>query len=160
LQSVNAGFDPRNVLTAQVTLPRAEYPDTARQNAFLRQTIERIETLPGVKSVAATINLQLDNMWGMGYRVPGRENSPNQVADNAYVTPRYFQTMGIALLKGRDFSGLDTGATTQVVIINETLARKHFHGEDPLGQLLNTGVNREIIGVVADAKLRGLELDV
>jgi putative ABC transport system permease protein len=160
LQSVNAGFDPRNVLTAQVTLPRAEYPDTARQNAFLRQTIERLETLPGVKSVAATINLQLDNAWSIGYRVPGRENTPNQVADNAYVTPRYFRAMGIPMLKGRDFSDRDIAATAPVVIISESLARKHFHDEDPLGQRLHTaGVNCEIIGVVADVKARGLELD-
>ncbi len=160
LQSVNAGFDPRNVLTAQVTLPRAEYPDIARQNAFVRQTIERIETLPGVKSAAATINLQMDNTWGIGYQVPGRENTPNQVADNAYVTPRYFQTMGIPLVKGRDFSDRDIATTAPVVIISEALARKHFHDENPLGQRLKTaGVNREIIGVVANVKARGLELD-
>jgi putative ABC transport system permease protein len=160
VKGVNAGFDPRNVLTAQVTLPRAEYPDTARQNAFLRQTIERLETLPGVKSVAATVNLQLDNAWGIGYLVPGRENTPNQAADNAYVTPGYFRTLGIPMVKGRDFSDRDIAATAPVVIISESLARKHFHDEAPLGQRLYTaGVNCEIIAVVADVKARGLELD-
>jgi putative ABC transport system permease protein len=159
LQSVNAGFDPRNVLTAQVTLPRSQYPDTARQNAFVTQTLNRLETLPGAQSAAVTINPPLDNAWGMGYWVPGHDNTPNQVADNAYVTPRYFRTMGVSVLKGRDFSDSDTAATAAIVIINETLARRHFRDENPLGQILNTGVKREIVGVVADVKLRGLELE-
>jgi putative ABC transport system permease protein len=159
LQSVNAGFDPHNVLTMQVTLPNKQYTDTARQNAFVRQTLERLETLPGVKSVAATINLPIENTWGMGYRVPDHDNTPNQIADNVYITPGYFRTMGISVLKGRDFSDHDAVATSPVVIISESLARKHFHDENPLGQRLNTGVNREIIGVVADVKSRGLELE-
>ena len=159
LQSVNAGFDPHNVLTMQVTLPNKQYTDTARQNAFVRQTLERLETLPGVKSVAATINLPIENTWGMGYRVLDHDNTPNQIADNVYITPGYFRTMGISVLKGRDFSDHDAVATSPVVIISESLARKHFHDENPLGQRLNTGVNREIIGVVADVKSRGLELE-
>src|SRR5262245_1662491 len=159
LQGVNAGFDPHNVLTMQVTLPKKQYTDTARQNAFVRQTLERLETLPGVKSVAATINLPIENTWGMGYRVPDHDNTPNQIADNVYITPGYFRTMGISVLKGRDFSDHDTVATSPVVIISESLTRKHFHDENPLGQRLNTGVNREIIGVVADIKSRGLEVE-
>jgi putative ABC transport system permease protein len=159
LQGVNAGFDPHNVLTAQVTLPNTQYADTARQNAFVRQTLDRLETLPGVKSVAATINLPLDNAWGMGYWVPDHDNTPNQVADNAYVTPGYFRTMGIPMLKGRDFLDSDAATAAPVVIISESLARRHFRDENPLGQSLNTGVKREIIGVVTDVKLRGLDLE-
>src|SRR5262249_42458453 len=159
LQGVNAGFDPHNVLTMQVTLPNKQYTDTARQNAFVRQTLERLETLPGVKSAAVTINLPIENTWGMGYQVPDHDNTPNQLAENAYITPGYFRTMGVSVVKGRDFSDRDTVATSPVVIISESLARKHFHDENPLGQRLNTGVNREIIGVVADVKSRGLELE-
>jgi predicted permease len=95
----------------------------------------------------------------MGYRVPDHDNTPNQIAENAYITPGYFRTMGISMLKGRDFSDLDTGATSPVVIISESLARRHFHDENPLGKRLNTGVNREIIGVVVDVKSSGLELE-
>src|SRR5262249_13571600 len=159
LQSVNAGFDQHNVLTMQVTLPNKQYTDTAGQNAFVRQTLKRLETLPGVKSAAATINLPIDNTWEMGYWVPNHDNTPNQIAENAYITPGYFRTMGISVLKGRDFSDLDTAATAPVVIVSESLARRHFHDENPLGQRLNTGVNREVIGVVADVKSRGLELE-
>jgi predicted permease len=157
LQNVDAGFNPHKVLTMQVTLPNKQYPDTARQNSFVEQSLEKIEPLPGVKSAAATINLPLDNVWGLGYWVPGHDNNPNQFADNAYITPKYFLTMGISISKGRDFLARDTSASAPVVIISESLARRHFHDENPLGQRLNTGVNREIIGVVGDVKPNGLE---
>jgi predicted permease len=158
LQNVNPGFDPHNLLTMQVTLPKAQYPNTVQQNAFVQQTLQRIETLPGVQSVAATINLPLVGTWGMGYRVLGHDNSPNQIADNANITPNYFRTMGISMLKGRDFSDLDATNAPPVIIISEALARKHFPGENPLGQRINAGISREIVGVVADVKPRGLEL--
>jgi len=159
LQGVNAGFDPHNLLTMQVTLPKTRYPNTERQNAFVEQTLRRVEALPGVKSAAATINLPLVGTWGMGYKVIGHENTPLQVADNANITPGYFRTMGITILKGRDFSDRDAGGGPKVIIISEALARKHFHGEDPLGKRINAGAEREIVGVVGDVKPRGLELE-
>jgi putative ABC transport system permease protein len=159
LQNVNPGFDPHNVLTMQTTLPKAQYPDTVRQNAFVQQTLQRIETLPGVKSVAATINLPLVGTWGMGYGVIAHDNAPNQIADNANITPGYFRTMGIPVLQGRDFSDRDSTGAPPVIIISEALARKHFPNENPLGQRINAGANREIVGVVADVKPRGLELE-
>lgn len=159
LHNVNSGFDSRNVLTMEVTLPRIQYPKTTEQNAFVQQALRRIEGLPGVKSVAATINLPLAGTWGMGYNVPGHPNESNQVADNANVTPLYFQTMGIPLLQGRDFSDHDTSDTTPVIIINEAFARKHFPNENPLGQIINAGAKREVVGVVGNVKPRGLDLE-
>jgi putative ABC transport system permease protein len=159
LQSVNAGFDPHDLLTMQLTLPKTQYPDTERQNAFVQQTLRRIETLPGVKSAAATINLPLVGTWGMGYKVIGHDNAPMQVADNANVTPGYFRSMGIPVLRGRDFSDRDTGEGPKVIVISEALALKHFPGENPLGQRINAGGEREVVGVVADVKPRGLELE-
>jgi putative ABC transport system permease protein len=159
LQHVNAGFDARNVLTMEVTLPRIQYPKTAEQNAFVQQALQRIATLPGVQSAAVTINLPLVGTWGMGYSIPGRPNEPNQVADNANVTPRYFQTMGIPLLQGRDFSDYDTGETAPVIIVNEAFARKHFPNENPLGKIVSAGAKREIVGVVGNVKPRGLDVE-
>ena len=158
VRHVNAGFDSSNVLTMEVTLPRIQYPKTTEQNAFVRQALQRIEGLPGVKSAAATINLPLVGTWGMGYAVAGHENKPNQVADNANVTPKYFQTMGIPILRGRDFSDHDNETGQPVIIINEAFARKHFAGENPLGQVIDPG-KREVIAVVGDTKPRGLELE-
>jgi putative ABC transport system permease protein len=159
LQHVNPGFDPHQVLTMQLTMPKTQYPNTERQNAFVQQTLQRLETLPGVKSVAATINLPLAGTWGMGYQIPGHDNAPNQVADNANITPNYFQTMSIPILQGRDFSDRDTTDAPPVIIISEALARKHFLNENPLGQRINAGRSREIVGIVADVKPRGLELE-
>jgi len=157
VQSVNAGFDSHNVLTMEVTLPRIQYPKTAEQNAFVQQALQRIEALPGVKSAAATINLPLVGTWGMGYAVVGHDNKPNQIADNANVTPKYFQTMGIPVLQGRDFSAQDNETGQPVIIVNEAFARKHFPNENPLGQVIHAGTRREIVGVVGDTKPRGLE---
>lgn len=159
LRSVNTGFDPHNVLTLQTTLPRKQYTDTAQQSAFVQLALQRMKTLPGVKSVAATINLPLVGTWGMGYRVNGHDNAPNQTADNANITPDYFRTMGISVLQGRDFSDSDKTDGPAVVIISEAFARKHFLNENPLGQTINAGKTREIVGVVADVKPRGLELE-
>jgi putative ABC transport system permease protein len=159
LHGVNAGFDTRNLLTMQITLPNVQYPNTERQNDFVRQTLQRIEALPGVKSAAATINLPLVGTWGMKYVVPGHDYAPLQIADNANITPNYFRTMGVPILKGRDFSDRDTTDGPKVIIISEALARKHFPNEDPIGQRINAGGAREIVGVVGDVKPRGLELE-
>jgi predicted permease len=160
LQSVNPGFDPHNLLTMQVTLPKTRYPGTERQNAFVLQTLKRIATLPGVQSAAATVNLPLAGTWGMRYSIEGRDYAPMQIADNANVTPNYFRTMGTPILKGRDFSERDTTTSPPVVIISDALARKHFPNENPIGQRLIAGGIREIIGVAGDVRPRGLELEV
>jgi len=159
LQNVNAGFDSRNVLTMELTLPQIKYPKTSDQNAFVQQALQRIEVLPGVKSVAATINLPLVGTWGMGYDVEGHPNEPNQVADNANITPNYFRTMGIPIRQGRDFSEHDTTDGAPVIIINETFARKHFANENPIGQIVDAGQKRVVVGVVGDVKPRGLDVE-
>ncbi len=159
LQSVNAGFDARNILTMEVTLPQIKYPKTTEQNAFVQQAIQRIESLPGVRSVAATINPPLVGTWGMGYSVQGHPNAPNQIADNANVTPNYFRTMGIPVRQGREFSDADTTDSAPVIIINEAFARKHFPGENPIGQVINAGQKRVVVGVVGDVKPRGLDVE-
>jgi predicted permease len=140
-----------------VTLPKTQYPDTERQNAFVQETLRRVEALPGVKSAAATINLPLVGTWGMGYSVVGHDNAPLQIADNANVTPGYFRAMGIPVLRGRDFSDRDTADGPKVVVISEALARKHFPDENPLGQRINAGGEREVVGVVADVRTASLD---
>jgi putative ABC transport system permease protein len=159
VQNVKAGFDARNVLTMEVTLPRIQYPKTAEQSAFVEQALQRIQGLPGVKSAAATINLPLVGTWAMGYAVVGHQNQPKQVADNSNITPQYFQTMGIPVVQGRDFSSSDSEGSQPVIIINEAFARRHFANENPLGQVINAGQKRVVVGVVGDVKPRGLELE-
>lgn len=161
LQSVPPGFDPDHMLTMQLTLPKTQYADTEKQNEFVRQALQRIETLPGVKSATATINLPLVGTWSMGYAVEGHTNAPRQIADNASISLNYFQTMAIPILQGRDFSEFDTKNSTPVLIISEAFARKHFPDENPIGQQIRVGgAKREVIGVVGDVRPRGLEIDI
>jgi MacB-like periplasmic core domain len=151
LRSVDAGFDPHNVLTMQLTLPKTKYPSTETQNAFVQQALEQIRTLPEVESVAATIDVPLVGAWGVGYSVKGEGDVPGQTADWANVTPNYFRTMRIPLLKGRSFTEQHTGERPPVTVISAPLARKHFPNQDPIGSQISVNGEREIVGVVGEA---------
>ncbi|HVG21553.1 MAG TPA: ABC transporter permease, partial [Blastocatellia bacterium] len=165
LQGVDPGFDPRNLLTASVSLPRASYPESPQIVAFYSQLIDRIKALPGVQSVGAITNLPLaGGGTDSNFQVEGRPPSePDQrpVAWYDSVTPDYFRAMGMRRLKGRDFTERDNKDAPKVVIISEALARRHFPDEEPVGRRLQFGKDdfREIVGVAADVKQFGLETD-
>jgi putative ABC transport system permease protein len=161
LHRVDLGFSTQNILTMRVSLPDAKYPTTDSEIAFFEQILERIAALPGVGSAGVSMQLPLGVGFSVGknFRVEGRPapTSPAQipVVSCISVSPDYFGTMGIKL-RGRDFTKLDTAKAQQVVIVNETLARRFFPNEDPLGKTirLETGdtPRRTIVGVIADAK--------
>jgi putative ABC transport system permease protein len=166
LQRVDPGFNPRNVLTAIVTLPPAVYPERNQIAPFYGQLLERIRTLPGAQSAAAVSSLPLagfDN--DAGFVIEGRpEPQPDQrpVAWISSVSPDYFRTMGMRLVKGREFTERDNENAARVVIISEATARRHFPNEDPIGKRIGNGRPdgwREIVGVTADVKHFGLNQD-
>jgi len=166
LQRVDAGFNPRNVLTALVTLPPAVYPERNQIAPFYGQLLERVRTLPGAQSAAAVSSLPLagfDN--DAGFVIEGRpEPLPDQrpVAWISSVSPDYFRTMGMRLVKGREFTERDNESAARVVIISEATARRHFPNEDPTGKRIGNGRPdgwREIVGVTADVKHFGLNQD-
>jgi putative ABC transport system permease protein len=153
------------VLTFRIALPGSRYPQLdERVTAFYQQLVARLETLPGVTSVSAISPLPLSGQGaGIGFSIEGMTLAPNQPfpydSDLRTVTPGYFQTMGMTLIKGRDFTARDDLKSTPVAIINETLARQFFPDQDPLGKRINPSFSlggeplmREIIGVVRDAK--------
>jgi len=166
LQAVNPGFDPKNLLTMRVLLPHAKYPDDARQVAFFRQAVERIQALPGVRSATTISALPFSDIGSAtDFTIEGR---PAPAAGDAPVTDvrttdeNYFRTMNIPVLSGRAFTPQEAMEDRHVVIINETLARKYFPGEEPIGKRLvidmkDTNEPTEIIGVVGDAKYTRLE---
>ncbi|HEV8375393.1 MAG TPA: FtsX-like permease family protein, partial [Candidatus Polarisedimenticolia bacterium] len=168
LMKVDPGFDSDNVLTLGVSLPEKKYPDGARQAAFYRQALENLQALPGVQVAAAASMIPFgDSDMIFSMVVEGRPpDGPGQNASaNWYsVSPGYFQAMGIPLVKGRIFTEHDDAAAQRVMMINETLARRMFPGEDPIGQRLTLGIDskavREIVGIVKDVKHYGLESDV
>jgi putative ABC transport system permease protein len=165
LQRVDPGFDSHNVLTFRIDLPANRYSQQPQVTQFYQQLISRLEAAPGVKSASAISHLPLSSHRGMtGFAIEGIATPPDNAVpystDFRAVTPGYFKTMGIHLIKGRDFTPRDELRSTQVAIINESLARRYFPNQDPLGKRVMPGIGiderpwmmREIVGVVRDAK--------
>jgi putative ABC transport system permease protein len=163
LQQVNPGFDPKNVLTFRVSLPTSKYERNEQIESFYQRLSERMAALPGVTSASAVSVLPLSGQnSAVGFSIEGIPTDPNNAFPHeSYLRitrPGYFNTMGITLLQGRDFDARDTLQGNAVVIINETLARKHFPGQNPLGRRISPSfaiddrgtLAREIIGVVKD----------
>lgn len=161
LQAVDPGFDAERILTVHVTLPTAAYDDV-RKTAFFRDVTERLTRLPQVQSVAAT---NVSPFSGAGtanrFRLEAEAMSPEfHSAAWRAVTPAFFPALGIPLKRGRLFSDADTSAAPQVVIISESMARKFWPGQDPIGKRLlwgKSGSPKTIIGIVGD--LRDLAVD-
>ncbi len=168
LQNTNPGFTVETVLSAQLSLPSAEYPE-ARTVAFYEQLSEAIDSLPGVSAVGATNILPLSrNYDGRGFQIDERPMPPgeNPSAQARSVHPGFFDAMGIRLLRGRLFDIRDVADAPLVVVINEASAREFWPEGDAIGKRLtyNAGVpreeqqvagglgSREIIGIVSDTK--------
>jgi putative ABC transport system permease protein len=160
VQRAPLGFDPSNVFTLEFRLPQAKYRTPEDIARFFRQAIERVRAVPGVQSAALVRATPFSGNWGnTKYLVEGR-TPPKQGAEPLtryhIVTPDSFRTLRIPLLRGRDFTDRDDLAAPHVAIVNETLARTAFPGEDPIGKHLSSpDAGRQpltIIGVVGDAK--------
>jgi putative ABC transport system permease protein len=165
LQRVDPGFNPRGVLTAVVSLPSTVYPDP-QVKAFYPQLLERLRTMPGVQSAAVTSSLPLGGFDSdVSFVIEGRpQPQPGRYPVGWYssVSLDYFRTMGIRLRSGREFTDRDNENAPRVVIISETMARRYFPNEDPIGKRLGNGRPdgwREIIGVTADVRHFGLSQD-
>jgi putative ABC transport system permease protein len=169
LQQVDPGFRADGVLTARVTLPAARYADSRRSAAFFTDSVARIATQPGVQSAAGVSFLPLSGP-GIGtsfYRADQPTPPPGQLpaTEVSPVTPGFFRTMGIPQVRGRDLSPADTADAPLVAVVNETLIRRHFSGEDPLGKRLQVSIGPragmlvEIVGVVGDIKTSALDAD-
>ena len=165
LQEVSPGFNADRVLTMQLTLSRPDYSEDRQRAALLQQVLARIEAQPGVTSASATSTIPLGGgevsrsfvVGGQPLPEPGKEPG----AEYRAVAPHYFRTMGTPLLKGRDFTERDDAQSPGVVMINETMARRFWPNEDPVGKTL-TLVSlekepREIVGVVGDVRHFGLD---
>jgi predicted permease len=166
LQTGKLGFDPQNVLSLEALLPQNKYGTPEKRQAFVEQALQRLEALPGVRSAGATNFLPLSGFWGtVTFTVEGRPlPAPGEEpeADNRVATPRYFQTMSIPVLKGREFTEQDNDKAPDVAIINETLARRLWPEGNAVGSRINTGDAShpnwcEIVGIAGDVKSFGLE---
>jgi predicted permease len=157
--AIDVGFDRKNLVVASLDLGLQGY-DEARGMAFYRQLLERMETLPGVRSASLAEIVPL----GFGGQRTGVElegYTPRQGEDMELnfnvVSPRYFLTMGIPLVRGREFAAQDRDKEPGVVIVNEALARRYWPGSNPLGKHIRRGrANYTVVGVASDGKYRSL----
>jgi len=161
--SVNPGFDPTNVIEAEVSLPQFQYSMPQQWTAFSNELLARLHAQPGLRDSALAAPLPMDRQGqaNLGFSIvgdppllPGKSNT----ADYTTVSPDYFRVMRIPLLRGRFFSEQDSPSNPNVAIISETLARRYFPNQDPIGRQMrfgfppNSNVSREIIGVVGDLR--------
>jgi predicted permease len=158
LQRVQPGFEPAGVFTAQLALPPERYP-REKLVAFYEQLYQRLAALPGSTSAALTDRVPLTGAQTpapvavAGRAVPPLSERP--LANRHLVSPKYFATLGIPIRAGRDFGERDSARVPHVAIVNETFARRHFPGEDPVGRTLITGMGQlpsQVVGVVADVR--------
>jgi putative ABC transport system permease protein len=153
LQHTSTGLHAENVLTLRMALAESRYATPQAQARQYREIEERIAQLPGVISVGFTNLLPLDT-WGRNgdMIVDGHEPSKtgnDPIVELPIVTAGYFRTLGIPILRGREFTAKDLEGSTSVAVINEATAQKYFLNEDPIGKKTNRGT---IIGVVADVR--------
>ena len=160
----DAGFDPKDVLTARVSLPAAGYGEDERVRTFTSQVVARAAALPGVRVVATA--LPLLGGWQNSFRIEGRpEPEPGQrpSTDITRVSSDYFEAMGVALVRGRLFDERDHPEATPVCIVDTTFARAYWPDEDPLGKRFTFGDPAdddpwlEIVGVVEHVKNYGVD---
>jgi putative ABC transport system permease protein len=162
LQHVNPGFNPKNVLSFSLGLPEVKYT-TQKQIDFFNELVSRIESLPGVQAASAVMPLPLSSdRIRITFETEGRSIPRGELPASDYraVALNYFRTMGIPLLKGRDFDERDNRQSTPVIVVNEDFAQKYFPGDDPIGKHIKPGISngedkpiwREIVGIVGSVR--------
>jgi predicted permease len=173
VQSIDPGFNPENVLTMWMALPNANYQERHQIAAFYQQVLQRVGSLPGVESAGMIAGLPLGgSSWSGGFTTEAKPRPALEEVQEAYfrmVSPAYFRAMGIPIRRGRDFTEQDNESAPGAVLINETMARRFWPNEDPVGKrikLPNPEPQRTwdaqwltIVGVVGDVRAIGLEAD-
>jgi putative ABC transport system permease protein len=160
LQQVNVGFNPAQLLTAQIGLPRAQYAKPEQWISFYKQTLERMNALPGAQEAAVAFPLPLsDSYINLAFEIEGRpprSKSDSPTSDFVAISPNYFHVMQVPLLRGREFSETDSESGPKVCVISSSLAQQLFPDESALGQRILIGYpadsSREIVGIVGDVK--------
>ena len=163
LRSVDMGFDARGLAVVPVRLPEATYPEPERAARYFGEALERVRQIPGITSAAAvSVAPFAGNNPGLIYTLPDRplgagERSPD--ADYRVITPGYIGTLGVRLVTGRDFSEQDRAGAPDVMLVSETMSRRTWPSENPVGRQVRTADARvyTVIGVVSDVRYQSLE---
>lgn len=158
--ALQLGFEPRDLVGAQLFLPSPTYEDEARLINFSNALLEKLRALPGVEHAALAANPPLMTGWQTSYLPEGMaEPAPGQLpsAEMTVVSEDYFSTLKVPLLRGRVFTPRDTKDAPPVVIISQTMAERSFPGQEAIGKRIriNNGIWREVVGVVPQLKVYG-----
>jgi putative ABC transport system permease protein len=169
LQRVDPGMRPEGVLATRVAIPAARYPEPANVEAFYDDVLRRVKALPGVADAALSMAVPPNRLVMRNpYTPEGKifasgESAP--VAQHILVSPEYFSTLGIPVVRGRGFTDADRAESPSVAIVSETFARRAFPGKEPVGRWFQMGDPNpesprvEVVGVVPDVKYAGLEAE-
>jgi putative ABC transport system permease protein len=169
LQNVNPGFNPRNALTFEVSLPKIQYPDDPSIVRFNNEAHRRMAALPAVQAAAFSTILPLagtnsDSSFAIEGR-PSNENNPSPDEEKRQVSPDYFRALQIPLIKGRFFTDADKADAPPVIVVNQAFAKKFWPNQDAVGKRIVMGGMSEhpnwitIVGVVGDVRHFGLDVD-
>src|SRR5947199_4776644 len=169
LQNVNPGFNPRNALTFEISLPKLQYPDNASIVRFNNEAQRRIAALPGVQAAGFTTILPLagtNSDWSFDIEgVPSTDNSATPDEEKRQVSPDYFHALQTPLIKGRFFTEADNAEAPRVIIVNQAFAKKFLPNENALGKRITFSNPKKnpkwitIVGVVGDIRHFGLDVD-
>src|SRR5947207_4332877 len=169
IQNVNPGFNQRNALTFEVSLPKIQYPDDSSVVHFNNEAQRRIAALAGVQAAGFSTILPLagtNSDWSFAIEGrPSDKNSPSPDEETRQVSPDYFRALETPLIKGRLFTNADNADAPLVIIVNQTFAKKFWPNEDALGKRIVMGGMSDdpkwitIVGVVGDIRHFGLDID-
>jgi len=156
LQTLPPGFDSHGVLTAQASLDQADYHDPARFATLIRESVAAMQRIPGVTQAAVGLSLPYERGLNDGIAVKdGKQAGQHFMTSEIYVTPSYFDALGMGLRDGRAFNDSDIATSQPVAIVNESFARQILHDSNPLGRLLDNGKTAmRIVGVVDDVQTK------
>lgn len=165
LSRVQPGFDPNNVLTITLPVPGTKFPTAAAQSGFFDQVLHQVRATPGVESVGLIDSLPLDD--GGSHQPVAVEGQPvvpmsdQPEVDVRLISPGYLQAMRVPLLRGRDLNDADVAGRLPVVVISESMAKRFWPAESPVGKHVTLtffpNIVREVVGVVGDVKLDSLD---
>jgi putative ABC transport system permease protein len=163
LTHVDPGFRAENVLAFRVSLPQASYKEDAQRITFYDQLLERLRGLPRVTSAGMVQSLPIRDDYMLSFTIQGKPTAPgdDRSANHRVVSHGYFESLGVPLRRGRAFTDRDAPNSPMVAVVDEAFARRHFPGEDPIGQGIDIGNGTdgfyEIVGVVGDVRYGGLD---
>ncbi|HEY4837990.1 MAG TPA: ABC transporter permease [Candidatus Acidoferrales bacterium] len=157
LRTVEPGFDAKNVLTAQTFLPPSSYALSAQRIAFYQDALQRLQSIPGVESAAISTALPVLPTHGTPARFEGQPEvdlGHRPVVLIESISPDYARAMGVPIIEGREFSGLDDAKSAPVVIVNRTVVQRYWPNQDPLGKLVWVGnlAPARVVGVLGNIK--------